>query len=98
MPGSKRIVGRDPEYAVYVMGRPLMLVLWCVALWGTLVAARLVWIAVAQGGRAAARFLAMPMVAIPVVLSVLLWAGLFLALRRFRGRDERPDAPSAEEA
>ena len=90
MPESKRR-GPDPEYAVYVFGRPLMLVLWGLALWGTIVGARLAWIAVAQGGTAAARFLAMPMVVIPLVLAVVMWAGLLLALRRFRGREDEPD-------
>ena len=80
MPESKR--QPDPEYGVYVVGRPLMLVLWGVALWGTMIAVRLAWIAVDQGGGAAARFLAAPLVAVPVILAAVMWAGLVLALRR----------------
>ena len=87
MPESKP-GGPDPEYAVYVFGRPLMLVLWGLALWGTIVGARLAWIAVAQGGRAAMLFLAMPMVVIPLGLAVVMWAGLVLALRRSRGGED----------
>ena len=86
MPESKR--QPDPEYAVYVFGRPLMLVLWGLALWGTMIGVRLAWIAVDEGGGAAARFLFAPFVAVPVILAMVMWLGLFLAIRRFRGRDE----------
>ena len=65
-----------------------MLVLWGLALWGTMVGARLVWIAVVEGGAAAARFLTMPMVLIPLILAVVMWTGLVLALRRSRGGEE----------
>jgi hypothetical protein len=76
--------GPDPEYGVYVIGRPLMLVLWGIALWGTAVGARLIWMAVVVGSEAALRFLWVPTVWLPVTLAVLMWVALFVTVRRFR--------------
>lgn len=87
LPPLKR-AGPDPEYGVYVIGRPVMLVLWCIALWGTAVGARLVWIVLSQGSAAAIRFLWIPAVWLPIVLAVLMWAALLVAVRRSRGGGE----------
>ena len=80
---------RESQFSVYVLGRPLMLVLWGIALWGTVAAARLCWIAVTQGGAAALKLLALPSVAIPSGLAVAMWLAVSVAARRFY-RDGEP--------
>ena len=78
-----------PQYGVYVIGRPLMLVIWGIALWGSAVAARLVWIAATKSLAGAIGLLVWPSVWIPVVMAIVMWVGLVVALRGFR-RDGEP--------
>lgn len=80
---------RDGGFRTYAVGRPLMLVVWGVALWGTLVAARLVWVAGTQGLSTASRSLLLPAVSGPILLALVMWIALGLAL----GRSYRDDEP-----
>jgi hypothetical protein len=65
----------------YAVGRPLMLIAWGVALWGTFLGLRLVWIAAARGAGEAAVFLFDPFVYVPVLAAVVAWAAAVLAFR-----------------
>lgn len=70
---------------MYVIGRPLMAVIWALALWGTGIGARLLWLMATRGTGVAIGFLRSPMVSVPLVLAVFMWIALILAVRRFRG-------------
>ena len=80
---------RASQFTAYVIGRPLMLIFWVVALWGTAAGVRLVWIGATQGASAALRLLALPSVSFPVLLAVFMWTAVAVALSRF-GRDGEP--------
>jgi hypothetical protein len=75
----------DGTFVRYVIGRPAMLIVWGFALWGTLAAARLAWIAVSQAPSVAARHLADPFVLIPVVIALVARSALAITLRRWHG-------------
>ena len=77
------------QFNVYVLGRPLMLVLWGIAIWGTLAAVRLCWIAITQGGTSALRLLSIPSVFIPIGLAAAMWVAVTVAVKRFY-RDGEP--------
>ena len=77
------------QFTAYVIGRPLMLILWVVALWGTATGVRLAWIAATHGAAAALRLLALPSVSFPVLLAAFMWTAVAVALSRF-GRDGEP--------
>jgi hypothetical protein len=74
----------DAGLRTYAIGRPLLLIAWGVALWGTLATVRLLWLAATEGVSKASRFLATPSVSVPILLAVFMWIALGLALRRFR--------------
>ncbi|HUG52843.1 MAG TPA: hypothetical protein VMR21_04560 [Vicinamibacteria bacterium] len=76
------------QFGRYVLGRPLMFVLWGIALWGTAAGVRLVWMAATQGLSAALPLLGLPSVFVPIVLAVLMWGAVAVAVRRFRGDGE----------
>jgi hypothetical protein len=80
----------DPprELGLYVIGRPLMFVVWGLTLWGTAMAARLAWIAATDSSVRAVHLLAQGSVWVPIVIAVLMWAALFAALRNYRRRGE----------
>jgi len=65
----------------YAVGRPLMVIAWGVALWGTFVALRLAWIALTRGWVEASILFGDPVVLIPVLVAVLAWTVLAFALR-----------------
>ena len=65
----------------YAVGRPLLVIAWGVALWGTFVALRLAWIALTRGWVEASILLGDPIVLIPVLVAVLAWTVLAFALR-----------------
>jgi hypothetical protein len=76
----------DGAFVRYVIGRPALLIVWGVALWGTLAAARLLWIAATRTVAEAARLLGDSFVLIPVLIAVAMWSALGLTLgRRSRG-------------
>jgi hypothetical protein len=87
---SGRENGRAPDsaFGVYVVGRPVMLIIWGIALWGTIAAVRLGWIAITQDGSAALRLLLAPAVGLPVLLAVVMWIALAMALSGFFGNRE----------
>ena len=68
----------------YAVGRPLMVIAWGVALWGTFVSLRLAWIALTRGWVEASTLLGDPFVLIPVLVAVLAWMVLVFALRAGR--------------
>jgi hypothetical protein len=78
----------DPRAAAYIVGRPLMFVVWGIALWGTGVAVRLAWLVATRGLPAALGFLALPGVSIPVVVALCMWIALLAAVRRFHRHGE----------
>jgi len=79
----------DPETGIYVIARPLMFVVWAIALWGTGVGMRLAWLAVTQGLSAALPFLLQRAVWIPILLAVLMWIAVIVAVRGFREHGEQ---------
>jgi hypothetical protein len=81
-PEPPREVGR------YVIGRPLMFLVWGLALWGTATIATLLWIAATDSAARALHLLAQPSVSVPIVIAVVMWAALFAALRNYRRRGE----------
>ena len=85
---ARRTPAPDPQAGTYMVGRPLLFVVWAFALWGTGVAVRLVWLAATRGLPAALRFLALSSVSIPVVVAVCMWIALFAAVRRFHRHGE----------
>src|SRR5713101_6400936 len=80
---ARRTPAPDPQAGTYVVGRPLMFVVWAIALWGTGVALRLAWLAATRGLPAALQFLALPGVSVPVVVALCMWIALLVAVRRF---------------
>ncbi|HKV43692.1 MAG TPA: hypothetical protein VJT32_03290, partial [bacterium] len=64
------------EAGVYVVGRPLMFVLWALALWGTMAGAALAVIATTDSAARALHLLGRPFVFLPLSLSVVMWAAL----------------------
>lgn len=77
----------DSEFGTYVIGRPIMLVVWGVALWGTALGVRLAWIAATQGSSTALWFLSVASVYVPILVALFMWVALGLAIRRFRRKE-----------
>jgi hypothetical protein len=77
--------GRDAN--AYVIGRPLMFVIWVLALWGTGTGARLLWLFVTDEAKAR-RLVGLPTVWAPIVIAVLMWAALAAAVRNHRRHGE----------
>ena len=86
-PESNRHPPRETDEKVssgflrYAVGRPLMVIAWGVALWGTAVVLRLLWIGVTRGAGEAAVFLFDPFVLVPALAAVVAWTGVVMAFR-----------------
>lgn len=65
----------------YAVGRPLMVITWGVALWGTFVGLRLGWIAMTRGAMEASILFGDPVVMVPVLVAVVAWMLLVFAVR-----------------
>jgi hypothetical protein len=76
------------EANVYIVGRPLMFVLWVVTLWGTGTGVRLLWLFLTDEARAF-RLAGLPTVWVPIVLGTLMWIALLAAIRHHRRHGER---------
>ena len=75
------------EANVYIVGRPLMFVLWVLTLWGTGTGIRLLWLFITDSARAF-RLAGYPTVWGPMVLAVLMWIALVAAVRHHRRHGE----------
>jgi cation transporter-like permease len=76
------------EAGVYVLGRPLMFVLWGLALWGTFVGAAVVWVGATESAAKALRLCLHPFVCVPILIAVAMWVALFVAVGNYRRRGE----------
>jgi len=84
---------RETDFLVYVVGRPLMLALWALVLWGTLVDAAALFLLATRGTRAVIESLfprgGSPLAVLNTVLGVLA-AIVWLAVAALSRRSCRP--------
>ena len=79
--------GPERKVNVYAIGRPVMFVIWVLALWGTGTGIRLLWLFITDQPRAL-RLVALPTVWRPILLAVLMWMALGAAFRHYRRHGE----------
>ena len=72
---------------MYGIGRPLLFMIWVVALWGTGTGIRLLWLFLTDEAKAL-RLIVLPTVWVPVLLAVVMWVALAAAVWNYRRHGE----------